>query len=106
MSQAGVRRGRREKGQSRPTCSSPSQHKLCSSNVNINETNELSVMSVMTVDCSRNKRTVSPPDSALPLSRLELRCALLYRATCILAKPWQWDWFPRQTVPGVRRFLM
>lgn len=32
-------------------------HKLYSSNVNINETNELSVMSVMTVDCCRNKRS-------------------------------------------------
>lgn len=32
-------------------------HKSYSSNVNINETNELSVMPVMTVDCCRNKRS-------------------------------------------------
>ena len=42
-------------GLSRPTSSSPSQPKLYSSNVNINETNELFVMSVMTLDCSRKQ---------------------------------------------------
>lgn len=67
-------------------------HKLYSSNVNINETNELSVMPVMTVDCCRNKRSAGFHD--LPLSRLQTGPAsLLYRSMCILLAmglPWQW----------------
>lgn len=66
-------------------------HKLYSSNVNINETNELSVMPVMTVDCCRNKRSAGFHD--LPLSRLQTGPAsLLYRSMCILLAmglPWQ-----------------
>lgn len=60
-------------------------HKSYSSNVNINETNELSVMPVMTVDCCRNKRSAGFHVAVVTTRTGPALLLYRYRWMCILA---------------------